>query len=151
MDSQYTIPITPTVSKQALTQTTQIYYDLEPNECGTIDSLCVRFTIRAINDTYLVDPFKYFREIEIRAEKGTGDVLQRIYPECMKLFYWQVFNEEERKMWAELGNFTILVDPKTGRESIAITEKNLILQVKLVMYFPLRIMFLKQGQLNKDI
>ena len=126
MCSQYTIPVTPAVSKTALTTGSQVYVDLEEFECSTIDQFCFRFTIRAINDTKLAPVFYWFSEIEIRAEKGTGDVLQRIYPENMRLWYFLTMNEEERKYWADLGNFTITTDPKTGRQSIDVTQDNII-------------------------
>ena len=126
MCSQFTIPVTPAVSPNILTTGTQIYVDLEEFEVSTIDDFAFRFTIRAINDTKLAPIFYWFNEIEIRAEKGTGSVLQRIHSETMRQWMYFTQNQEEREHWARLGNYTIIRDPKTNRESIVVTDDNII-------------------------
>ena len=39
-DTMYTIPIQPSPNSNALTNGSQIYFDLEPNEVDQIDDMC---------------------------------------------------------------------------------------------------------------
>ena len=148
-DSQFTIPIQNSVSKSALSNATQIYFDIDENECGKIDMCCFKWTIRAINDTYLSPVFYWARELELRAQRGVGEVLNRIYSFSYIYWLWTCCNEEERKEWANLSNFTIVKDLKTGRESIDITEKNLIpAGTTKDIYMPIPCSFLQNGSID---
>ena len=114
----YAINIQPAPSANALTSSSQIYFDLEEYECDQIDKVAMRFRIRAINDTWLVPIWYWFREWEIRFQKGSGDIGNRLFPENFYLYYYLTMNEEERKIWEDLSNFSVRMDPKTKRQSV---------------------------------
>ena len=108
-DGYITIPATPSISTNILGSGNQYFFDIESDECGRIDDLCLRFKITCSTaDVELVPPPYWFNRIVLEAEKGTGDELIHIYPENMMLWPWLTENRvgREKSSWLQNYHYT---------------------------------------------
>ena len=125
MDSYFTIPMTPSPSSDAIGSGKNIYFDLERDECGQIDDVCIRLKVSCSNaDVELVPPPFWFTSIKIESSKGSGDILKTIYPE--EFFLWNQItqDEESRDRWSKLSNWSVNKLKEDGTsEKIWVSEK----------------------------
>ena len=108
MDSYYTIPMNPAPPTNSLGSGKQLYFDLERDECGEINDMCLEFEISCSNADVQLAPTPYwFERIVIEASKGSGDILKTIWPE--EFFIWNqiTMDEEGRDRWAKLSNWAV--------------------------------------------
>ena len=105
-DSYITIPATPSISSSILGSGQSYYLDIESDEVGRIDDVCLRFRITCSTaDVECLPPAYFFNRIVIEAEKGTGDELMHIYPENIVFWNYLTENEEARNQSSYLNNF----------------------------------------------
>ena len=106
MQGFYTIPMTPQPSSSSLGSGNTLYLDLERDECGEIDNLCIRLKVSCSTADVTAVPSAYwFKRIVLESEKGSGSELAHIYPEQMVIWNWLLHGEEMRDKWAKLSNF----------------------------------------------
>ena len=106
MQGFYTIPMTPQPASNSLGSNNSLYFDIERDECGEIDDVCLKLTVSCSTaDVTAVPPYYWFKRIVIESEKGSGDELAHIYPEQMVLWHWLLEEEEARDKWSKLSNF----------------------------------------------
>jgi hypothetical protein len=126
MDSVYTIPMTPTPASNSIGSGKQLYFDLERDECGEINDLCLEFTITCTTaDVELLPTPLIFERLVIESNKGSGDTLKTCWP--MEWFIWNqiTMDEESRDRWAKLSNWSIQKLKQQGAsERIWINEGN---------------------------
>ena len=123
-DSYITIPATPSPSTTILGSGNQYYFDLESDEVGRIDDLCLRFRITCSTaDVECVPPAYWFSRIVLEAEKGSGDELQHIYPENIVL--WDYFTKDRvsREKCAYMNNYHITKYNSESAEKLWVSEK----------------------------
>ena len=125
MDSVYSISMNPVPPTNSIGSGKQLYFDLERDECGEINDVCLEFDISCTTADVELAPFPYiFDRIIIEAAKGSGDILKTIYPE--EFFIWNqiTMDEEGRDRWANLSNWCINKKKQEGAsERIWINEK----------------------------
>ena len=126
MDSYYTIPMNPAPPTNSIGGGKQLYFDLERDECGEINDLCLEFEISCSTADVELTPTPYwFERIVIEASKGSGDILKTIWPE--EFFIWNqiTMDEETRDRWAKLSNWSIKKLKQDGTsERICVGENN---------------------------
>lgn len=125
MDSYYTIPITPSAPTDAIGSGKSVYFDLERDETGLINDICVRFNVSCTTSDVELSPTPYlFQQIRIWSSKGSGDLLKTIYPEEFLIWNQITQDEESRDRWSKLSNWHINKLKQDGAsEKIHISEK----------------------------
>jgi hypothetical protein len=125
MDSFFTIPINPAAPTNLIGSGKQLFFDLERDECGEINDMCIEFEISCTSaDVQLVPTPYLFERIVIESAKSSGDVLKTIWPE--EFFIWNQisYDEEARKRWARLSNWGIVKLNQDGEsEKINVNEQ----------------------------
>ena len=126
MDSYYTIPMNPAAPSNAIGGGKQLYFDLERDECGEINDLCLEFEVSCSTAEVELAPTPYwFERIVIEASKGSGDILKTIWPE--EFFIWNQItqSDEARQRWAKLSNYKLVSLKQDGlSEKLAVGENN---------------------------
>ena len=105
-DSYITIPATPSPASTILGSGKTYYLDLESDEVGRIDDLCLRFRVACSTaDVDCVPTPYWFNRIVLEAEKGSGDELIHIYPENFVLWENIVQDRVGREKSAYMTNY----------------------------------------------
>ena len=129
MQGFYTIPMTPQPASNSLGSGNTLYFDLERDECGEINDLCLRLRVKCSNgNVTATPPYYWFKRIVIESEKGSGDELVHIYPEQMVLWNWLLQEEEGRDKWAKLSNFANVKLKGSNMEKFYDSEKTKFVQ-----------------------
>ena len=125
MDSYYTIPMNPTPPTNSIGSGKQLYFDIERDECGEINDVCLEFQVSCTTaDVQLVPTPYLFERIVIEASKGSGDILKTIWPEEFFLWNQMTQDEEARDRWAKLSNWSITKIKQDGiSEKISVDEQ----------------------------
>lgn len=123
-DSFITIPATPAPSSSILGSGNQYFLDLESDEVGRIDDLCLRFRVTCSTaDVDCLPPQYWFNRIILEAEKGSGDELIHIYPENMVAWHWLTENRVSRERSSWLCNFERTELKNENAEKYWVSEK----------------------------
>ena len=126
MDAYYTIPMNPAPPTNSIGNGKQLYFDIERDECGEINDMCIEFEVSCTTaDVELVPTPYWFERIVIESSKGSGDTLKTIWPE--EFFIWNqiVMDEESRDRWARLSNWSVSKLKQDGTsERITVGESN---------------------------
>ena len=149
-DSYITIPATPSPSSTILGSGNTYYLDLESDEVGRIDDLCLRFRITCSNaDVDCVPPAYWFTRIVLEAEKGSGDELVHIYPENMMLWPWLTEDRVQREKSAWLQNYQRTEWKSESSEKYWVSERTKFKQDETRdVYIPLPVLFMHMNAID---
>ena len=149
MDGSYTITMNPAPPTSSIGSGKQLYFDLERDDCGEINDVCMELTISCSNDDVELVPTPYWFE-RIVIESKSSDILKTIWPE--EFFIWnQITSDTEaRKRWAKLSNWSITDLKQDGSsERIWIGENNKFRTGKTKkVYLPLPALFFQLDALD---
>ena len=90
-----TIPAIPTPNLNSFQDGREIHLDLEPNDCGEIKNMEIRFTLSSAAGVTLVPGYHLIRRIIIEANKSMGDELCQVYPISMLLYQYLTENQDQ--------------------------------------------------------
>lgn len=103
-----TVPIVPTPATTSFSDGREIIFDLEPNDCGEIKNLELRFTLSSASGITLVPGSHLINRIVMEANKSMGDEIARIYPLSIQLYQYLTESQEQIKMNQKHSGYKIL-------------------------------------------
>lgn len=104
MNTYISIDLRPNANTNALANGDDLLFDLEPHEANNIKDLLIEYTVSCSNARVQTSPAPYWHKIiEIKANKGSDDTLQRIYPEQI-IRHYMTMNDEEREFAQKSGH-----------------------------------------------
>ena len=84
-----TLPITPTLNGNSFQDSSrEILFDLEPNDCGEIKDIELRFTVSSTTGMTLVPSAYLIKRIIVESNKSMGDEIARVYPLNIQLYQY---------------------------------------------------------------
>ena len=127
-----------------------IYYDLEPQDCKSVEMLYVRLKVSASGgDIQLVGAPYLFSSIECRSNKGSGKRIFEILPEQMVAWPLLTLNEECQDTLAKLGNYALTDIKSQNLKKYWYNDSNYIRDGESrYITFPIPINFIQLGALD---
>lgn len=91
------LPITPTVNGASFQETSrEILFDLEPNDCGEIKDIELRFSVSSAAGITLVPSAYLIKRVIVECNKSMGDEIARVYPINIQLY--QFMNQSQAQI-----------------------------------------------------
>ena len=159
--SHFQIPASPSLPTNCIqNSSSQIYFDLEPGECSCIEDAWFRFTVTnsGANDLTLAPLAYWVKLLRIEAQKGTGDELIRIRPECVMHYWFSMHSREQRAYLEKVSGFSSVEIPSEGAITFGFSENNVLsagetrkYYYPLAVFSPLKYRCFDMNHISNDI